>query len=64
MLKQEQAKGDLHVVNMVVQRTHYLDDKLMEALAAMPTDTATNGIHRQASSCARAGCPSSLCLGI
>ncbi len=51
MLKQEEAKGVLHVVNMVVQRTHYLEDKLMEALAAMPTTAATGGIQRQARSC-------------
>lgn len=48
VLKQEEENPGTHVVNMVVQRTNYLDDKLMGALAAMPVNDATP-VKRQVS---------------
>ena len=48
VVKQQESNKEAHVVNMVVQRTRYLDDKLLEGLATMPTDNNVIGIKRQA----------------
>lgn len=48
VVKQQETNEEVHVVNMVMQRTRYLDDKLLEGLATMPTDEVANGIKRQA----------------
>ncbi|KAK9908307.1 hypothetical protein WJX75_005766 [Coccomyxa subellipsoidea] len=47
VVKQQESNKEAHVVNMVVQRTRYLDDKLLEGLATMPTDNNVIGIKRQ-----------------
>lgn len=48
VIKQEEEKGQSHVVSMVVLRTHYLEDQLSAALAAMPTDASlVQGTIRQ-----------------
>jgi len=40
VIKQEEEQSQSHVLSMVVLRTHYLEDQLSAALAAMPTDAA------------------------